>query len=726
MSTHYVKIGPITIVQNNCSRWLWVLVLGVYSCMAWGQSNTRIFDLLTKLKLAQHDTARMDIYLQLADVHIEEGNSAEKAINNANLALILAQNYKDKRREFLALERLTRVHALLTYDLKAAMTFLNQAKAIDTIYTTVIDRVRIYGDEGKIFMALNDYEKAQRAFFQQLTIYEQLHDHKGIAAVNYELGQLFFEQKDYRQALAYFNKALDLYNEFNDMRGRMYALNALGQTYGQLGDYTRNLQHCTEALYLAQTLNDHLQLAEIHVNIGYAYDHLNNATEALRYYTGALLIGEELDNLRIIARAAREMGNIYRQLCREEEAFHYYAEALQAAQQVGSKSLLKDIYESLFTLYDENGQEAQAYHWLKKLVQIKDQLYDEERTRQLIHNQIRYETEKREEEVKLLRARELQNQIIIQNQRLQNYALIIFVLLVLAGVVILINALKRRKAYNELLEKEVQKRTAELQRYNEELAASNQQLEQSNAELERFAYIASHDLKSPLRNIISFLNLIERKVRQNADPQLLEYLKFATESARQMHQLILDVLEFSRVNQAELQLDEVDLNESLVLALRNLKEEMSQKNAVVESMQLPTVRANSAYMLQLFQNLISNGIKYNERRIPLVQIGVTEQADHYEFYVRDNGIGIDPQYKERVFEMFKRLHTREEYQGTGIGLALCKKIVFKLGGNIWLDSEPGRGTTFFFTIPKQNDGPSQSDAPPSEKVSEHVSMHSPT
>ncbi len=154
------------------------------------------------------------------------------------------------------------------------------------------------------------------------------------------------------------------------------------------------------------------------------------------------------------------------------------------------------------------------------------------------------------------------------------------------------------------------------------------------------------------------------------------------------------------VNQDEVEMTDVDLNDTLVLALRNLKEEMSQKHAVVEASLLPVVHANSVYMLQLLQNFISNGIKYNESRIPLVQIGVEDKDDHYLFRVRDNGIGIEPEFHDQVFEMFKRLHTREEYQGTGIGLAMCKKIITKLGGKIWLESEPGKGTTFFFTLPK--------------------------
>jgi light-regulated signal transduction histidine kinase (bacteriophytochrome) len=268
---------------------------------------------------------------------------------------------------------------------------------------------------------------------------------------------------------------------------------------------------------------------------------------------------------------------------------------------------------------------------------------------------------------------------------------------------LLFRSRQKTKADNVLLEEEVKRRTVELQLSNSELQGTNARLEQSNSELERFAYIASHDLKSPLRNIISFLNLIDRKVRKLEDTDLKEYLRFATDNARQMHVLIQDVLEFSRIESDKtIALEAVDLNESLMLVLQNLQEPMQIKGAMVQASVLPVVQTNSVHIIQVFQNLITNGLKYNESGNPTIEISFTQNSNEYQFAIHDNGIGIDPQYHDQIFEMFKRLHTRDEYKGTGIGLAICKKIVLSLGGRIWIDSSIGQGATFFFTIPYQS------------------------
>jgi light-regulated signal transduction histidine kinase (bacteriophytochrome) len=265
---------------------------------------------------------------------------------------------------------------------------------------------------------------------------------------------------------------------------------------------------------------------------------------------------------------------------------------------------------------------------------------------------------------------------------------------------LLFRSKRKTQASNVVLEEEVKRRTVELLVSNTELQTTNARLEQSNSELERFAYIASHDLKSPLRNIISFLNLIDRKVRKLEDTDLKEYLRFATDNARQMHVLIQDVLEFSRIESDKVtHLESVDLNESLMLVLQNLQEPMQIKGVNVQSPILPVVQTNGVHIMQVFQNLIGNGIKYNESGNPTIQISFSQNSNEYQFAIHDNGIGIAPEYHDQIFEMFKRLHTRDEYKGTGIGLAICKKIVINLGGRIWIDSQVGNGATFFFTIP---------------------------
>jgi signal transduction histidine kinase len=439
--------------------------------------------------------------------------------------------------------------------------------------------------------------------------------------------------------------------------------------------------------------------ANININIGFAYLHLEKLVDALNYYNAALSIGDDLQNNRIIANAANELGNIYHKFCNEIEASDYFKQALSAAGKADSKSLKKTIFQSLYNFHEDYGRDSASFIYLKDLVAIKDELYNEERSTQLIHNQIRYETEKKEEEVKLLRENELKNKITIQTQRLQNYVLIIIIILALAASFLLFNAFKRKKAYNKLLELEVKKRTGELADSNAELKTFNTKLEQSNNELERFAYIASHDLKSPLRNVISFLNLIERKLKNTEDKDLKEYLRFATDNARQMYSLIQDVLEFSRVDEKQTLTEEVDLNESLMFVLQNLKDEMQSKNAVVFAKPLPRIEANSVHILQLFQNLIGNGIKYNHNGNPKVILSHRMDSTSHVFSVIDNGIGISEEYHNQIFQMFKRLHTKEEYPGTGIGLAICKKIIHNLGGDIWLESTPGKGATFFFSIP---------------------------
>lgn len=680
------------------SRILLLLLVGiVMGKLAFAEAKNDVYNLITQLRLAQTDTTKMDIYLALADAYV--GEDTDKALNNANLALILATNLQDERRLLYGYEKMMRVYFEIKYDMGKSLEYLEKAKAIDTTKITTLDQAMLLGYEGRIFLAVNDFENAQEAFFKQLGIYRRLRNRPGIAQVNYHLGALWFERKDYEQALHHFSSALAAYTELSDADGRIQTLSKLGRTYGALRDYKKSLQFGLEALGLAQQLKDDFLQTSINTSLGTAYLNLGELGDALKYYRVALDYAEELENDRLIVQVAGKLGDTYHALCNEPKAAEYYKKAIDLAQDIDNKNVHRDLYQSLYEYHDEYGRTDMAYAYLKKLTQIKEELYSEERTRQFINNQIRYQTATKEEENKRLKANELEHQVIISNQRIQNYVLTFFIILALLATYFLYNAFRQKKAYNQELQNEVKKQTLSLEKSNEELLASNKQLEQSNNELERFAYIASHDLKSPLRNIISFLNLIQRKMRKYDDEDLKEYLRFATDNAKQMNQLIADVLEFSRIQHVESEKQPVDLNESLILVMQNVQELMEEKHAIVESHSLPVVQANSVHVLQLFQNLVGNGIKYNENPNPKVFIRHRSEADHYVFSITDNGIGIEPEFHEKIFQMFKRLHTGKEYSGTGIGLAVCKKIINNWGGKIWLESDPGEGTTFYFTIP---------------------------
>jgi len=233
------------------------------------------------------------------------------------------------------------------------------------------------------------------------------------------------------------------------------------------------------------------------------------------------------------------------------------------------------------------------------------------------------------------------------------------------------------------------------------LKTKNKHLETANNELEKFAYVASHDLKTPLRNIHSFLTLIQRKISKGDTEDIDEYLEFASQNAHRMHELIQDVLEFSQFSAKKISFESKDLNKIMDYALTNLHEIIKEKNAIINVAPLPTLICNDSQMLSLFQNLIENGLKYNNNTQPKVDITCVESPTEYNVCIADNGIGIEEEYQDKVFEMFYRLHNQGEYSGSGIGLATCRKIVSHHGGKLSLVSSLNKGSTFCINFPKR-------------------------
>ena len=234
-----------------------------------------------------------------------------------------------------------------------------------------------------------------------------------------------------------------------------------------------------------------------------------------------------------------------------------------------------------------------------------------------------------------------------------------------------------------------------------EIKQTMEKLQQSNAELEQFAYVASHDLQEPLRMVASYVQLLERRYKGKLDPDADEFIAYAVDGANRMRGLIDDLLTYSRVGRLGKPFEPTDLESTLDIVLLNLQASIADSGAVVTHDKLPVVMADVGQLVQLFQNLIGNAIKFHGKEPPRVHVSVQVKENEYLFSVRDNGIGIAPEYFDRLFKIFQRLHTREEYPGTGIGLAICKKIVERHGGRIWIESQVGKGSTIYFTLNKQ-------------------------
>ncbi|MEM1324156.1 MAG: ATP-binding protein [Bacteroidota bacterium] len=289
------------------------------------------------------------------------------------------------------------------------------------------------------------------------------------------------------------------------------------------------------------------------------------------------------------------------------------------------------------------------------------------------------------------------------------FASYFFLFIAVLGIIVIFK--KGKEDMISLLQEQreqMRQQKQEIVAQSEELKKVESALRATNRELEHFAYAASHDLKEPLRMISSYTLLIKKRLANsnNLDAISGEYMNFVTDGATRMQRLLDDLLEYSRLGRKMQKRKINNLNDILMIVMSNLMAQMSESQTAICSTQLPSVYSSSTEMMQLFQNIISNAIKFRKQEVkPVISINAVDVDEQfYRISIADNGIGIPDEHRDRVFAIFERLHSKTEYEGTGIGLATCKKIVNNMGGKIWLDSQYGKGTTFFFTVPKSLSG----------------------
>ena len=591
-----------------------------------------------------------------------------------------------------------------------------------------------YNALGIAYNGIGPIDSAHYYHRKGLELAQKLDDPSCLAISKNNLGIYYLNQGNYVLGLQYFQEALkhdQLLGDYVDPTS-LYA--NIGIIHEELGDTELAIEYYIKSSNAALSVGGPENIAYSHLDLGYVAALQEQYDEAMRHYDSALVFYRELgfsnriaealyyqgeihfyqENYELALQVQHEALEIYEQIGSIEDipsmygvigeiyettkdyqkAIDFYLQAIERAKEASFSSLMPVLYEDLSRAYLQVEDYEQAYVYVVKYRELQDSFLNEATKERISKLEMSYQLKVQESENRELTERQEQQDIILRQRTLIAIAagLIAILLILLAIKQYRMNQEKAR--LNRQLEDTVQKRTAALK-------TANQQLRRSNDELERFTFIASHDLKEPLRNITSFVNLIQRKLAKTADSDLQEYMSFVTRNTKQLYALVEDILKHSRIRQSDGEgVAAVDLNEVLTEIKTGLSHILQERSASINWSKMPTIQGHRSDFYLLLKNLIENGLKYNKSDSPKIYLSAQPEEDSWCFSCQDNGLGIDPAYHQQIFQMFTRLNNRGQYLGSGIGLATCHKIVQKYRGKLWVESQEGEGSTFFFNLPR--------------------------
>jgi signal transduction histidine kinase/Flp pilus assembly protein TadD len=653
------------------------------------QQNPLADSLLREIQTATEDTAKYNLFQRLSMSY--ELTNSDYIIEYANEALSIAERLDDKGKIANSINLLG-----IGYKKKGefiqSLDYFEQGLELARQNNLEENIPQFLNNIGLIHANRGDLNEAMKYYLEALEIIEEKGDQLAIANLINNIGIIYFEQGNKTEALEYFERSLDIQRDRRDSLGISIALTNVGESLDDMERKTEALEKYEEALAISEQINDRYGVSYLLATMGEIRFNEGNYEVASDDFSRALEIANEIGDVEGKARILGLLGEVLQKQRDLDQSNEYCFEALSIAEKLGAKQTKRDLYETIAENYklQENFQKAYDYQVLYKAV--NDSIFNEEKSRQINELSIQYETREREAEVKLLKEQQAKNEALLQRRTILSWTAALVLLFVSFMAWSLFQRNQRKQTFNKELQEEVEERTSELRQ-------SNLQLEKSNKELEQFAYITSHDLKEPLRNIISFTELIERQIGGKLDEETEDYMHTVKGNARQMHALIEGVLEFARIENIDFRKEVVDLN-SITDKIKNVLQASIEESKVdLKIDKLHPVIGNSSQLFLVLKNLIENALKYNNDKTPRIVVSSSVENGMCEVSVEDNGIGIEKDYHDKIFDMFQRLHIRKEYKGAGLGLSICKKIVQNLGGDIRVESELGEGSRFVFTVP---------------------------
>lgn len=553
-----------------------------------------------------------------------------------------------------------------------------------------------YNNQALLYNLAFKMDSAIMVYQEGMKLAEVLSDTFSMARISSNMGITFGMQEQLGSALQFFYNSYHLAKNAGLGGMTITATINIARTYIEMDELETANFHLDNARKLTKEFNDSTSLLNIINFEGRVALQQKQFERAQSLFEQLLASYQKTEQLVQVAEMLTCLTEVHLGQQNFSEAMMYCDEGIEIAEQLQLNEFRQDLYDFKSQLLAETGRPYEALVYLRSYQELRDSFLDAANSAKMAEVVARYDAVKKDHENQLLRRQKEQEESKATQRTYLALAFGALSLLIAALFLFRYRMYLNQKRSRVELQETVAARTEELRLINEQLQGSNQ-------ELRSFAYIASHDLKEPLRSISGFTSLLERRLEEHLNDETREYMAYIKKNTAHLHALIADVLAYSLVADEPLKMETVDLRTLVKDVKDNLAGMIERKSGIVEFSKLPKekIRTNYHHLFLICKNLIENGLKYNDSKQPKVSLTFKDEGDYLCLRFRDNGIGIAPAYHTRIFELFKRLHNRENYQGTGMGLALSQKIAQRLGGYIEVDSKEAGGSTFTLKLQKQ-------------------------